>query len=735
MTCCAPSEFADIAQPLPAGPADAEIRSVSRALGDGAMQADISVPGIHCGGCMQKIEDGLSAVPGVIASRVNLSTKRVSLQWQNTDAVRHALETLRTIGYEGHLFAPEDGATDPELRRLVTALAVAAFSAMNIMMLSVGVWSGADAATRDVLHWVSAAIALPALVYSGRVFYLSAWNALRHGQTNMDVPITIGVVLALGLSIYDTATGAAHAYFDAAASLVFFLLAGRTLDHMMRERARTAVKGLAKLAARGAVVVDDTGTREYRPLEDIVPGMRIQLAAGERVPVDAMVDAGASDIDLSLVNGESAPVSITAGARLHAGTLNLTQPITIVAQATAKESFLAEMMRLIEAAEAGRGPHRRIADRVSRFYAPVVHLAAALAFAGWFALSGNLHLSVSVAISVLIITCPCALGLAVPIVHVVAARKLFESGVMLKDGDALERLAEVDTVVFDKTGTLTLGRARLTNRDEIAPDALKIAGAIAAHSRHPFAQAIAHAARDTLALDVEGVTEAPGLGLEATIGGERYRLGRASWAVQSSVAGDATGTVLAREGRQIASFAFEDADRRQAAEAIRALEHNGLATAMLSGDRKEIARDLGNRLGIGECHGDLMPADKTGYIATLSAAGHKVMMVGDGLNDGPALAAAHVSMAPANAADVGRNAAGLVFLRESLMAVPAALGIAKKAARLVRENFALAIAYNVIALPIAVLGHVTPLIAALAMSASSVVVVANALRLMRARLD
>lgn len=734
MTCCAPSEFADMAHDFAAGPADREIGLVSRALGDGLMQTEISVPAIHCGACMQKIESGLSGLPDVVSARVNLSSKRVSLQWRTVEAVRAALDKLGTLGYEGHLFEPETGASDGELRRLVKALAVAAFAAMNIMMLSVGVWSGADAATRDMLHWGSALIALPAVLYAGRIFYLSAWNALRHGQANMDVPITIGVALALALSIYDTTTGAAHAYFDAAASLVFFLLVGRTLDHMMRERARTAVRGLAKLAARGAVVVDDAGHRTYLPIAEIEPGMRLHLAAGERVPVDCIVESGRSDIDRSLVNGESTPAPASQGTQLHAGTLNLTGPISVRAQARAKDSFLAEMTRLMEAAEAGRGPQRRIADRVSRFYAPVVHLAAALAFALWFGLTGDIHLAVTIAIAVLIITCPCALGLAVPIVHVVAARKLFENGIMLKDGAALERLAEVDTVVFDKTGTLTLGQARLANGEEISKDALRIAGALASHSRHPFSKAIEHTARGAGQVEAEAVTEAPGMGIEAMIARSCYRLGRADWALTNPAAESTVGTVLSRDGALLASFRFEDADRPHAASAVAALGHADVEIEMLSGDQSAIAADLAARLGITRFAGGLLPSDKVDRIAEMSRAGHTVLMVGDGINDGPALSAAHVSMAPANAADVGRNAAGLVFLRDSLMAVPQALGIARRAGRLVKENFALAIGYNVIALPIALLGHVTPLVAALAMSASSIVVVGNAMRLMRTRL-
>ena len=309
---------------------------------------------------------------------------------------------------------------------LVRALAVAGFAAGNIMMLSVAVWSGADAEARDLFHWLSAAIALPCLAYSGRVFFRSAWQALSHGRTNMDVPISIGVLLAFGMSLYETVHHGPHAYFDAATSLLFFLLIGRTLDHVMRERARTAVEGLARLAPRGASVRQADGSQRYLPVEDIRPGMAVLLAAGDRVPVDGRIVEGRSEIDGSLVSGESVPRPVAAGDCLQAGTLNLSGPLTLEATAAAQDSFLAEMTRLMEAAEAGRTAYRRIADRAARLYAPVIHVTAFATFVGWMILTGDAHRAITVAIAVLIITCPCALGLAVPMVQVVAARRLFE---------------------------------------------------------------------------------------------------------------------------------------------------------------------------------------------------------------------------------------------------------------------------------------------------------------------
>ena len=420
--------------------------------------------------CVARIERVLGGLPEVERARVNLSTRRVTIVWRG-DAPPPFVATLNEAGFDAHLhdFGVVEG-KDSVLRELVRALAVAGFAAGNIMMLSVAVWSGADPETRDLFHWLSAAIALPSLAYSGRVFFRSAWQALRAGRTNMDVPISVGVLLAFGMSLYETIHHGPHAYFDAATSLLFFLLIGRTLDHMMRERARTAVKGLARLAARGASVLQPDGSQRYLPVGEIRPGMTILLAAGDRVPVDARVVEGRSDLDGSLVSGESLPKPVVPGDRLQAGTLNLTGPLTIEATAAAGKSFLAEMTRMMEAAEAGRTVYRRIADRAARLYAPVIHVTALLTFVGWMIAAGDVHRAATVAIAVLIITCPCALGLAVPMVQVVAARRLFERGIMVKDGGALERLAETDHVVFDKTGTLTQGRAAIDRqRDRFAP--------------------------------------------------------------------------------------------------------------------------------------------------------------------------------------------------------------------------------------------------------------------------
>ena len=739
MSCCAPGTegILDAERASHALPSSEELMLASRPLGEGLRQSDLSVPGVHCGTCITTVEGAVSALPEVVHARVNLSTRRVSVVWKEEVAGRRTdpqaiAAAIAATGYDTHLFALGAEGDDRLRNQLIRAVAVAGFAATNIMLLSVSVWSGAEDATRDLFHWISAFIAGPTLIYSGRFFYQSAWNALRHGRTNMDVPIALAITLSYAVSLWETLHSAEHAWFDATVSLLFFLLIGRTLDHVMRDRARSAITGLARLSPRGAMVVRPDGSRDYRPVEDIAVGEHLSIAAGERIPVDCRVLSGMSDVDRSIVNGESDPLAAQPGTQLEAGAMNLTGSLLVEAVATARNSFLSEVIGLMEAAEGGRARYRRIADRAAQIYSPAVHLLALVSFLGWGVYDGDWKHAMLVAIAVLIITCPCALGLAVPVVQVVAAGRLFAGGVMVKDGSAMERLAEIDTAVFDKTGTLTLGKPRLVDRDRINRANLALAAALAAHSRHPLSLALAGAISGPTPV-IDAVREVAGGGLEADTAQGLLRLGNRAFAAGKAVEGEEghglSEVVLSCNGVVLETFRFEDAVRTGTGEAISALEQEGIDMAILSGDRAPAVGRIAGALGIARWRAALSPREKTEAVAERVACGHRVLMVGDGINDAPALAAAHVSIAPATAADVGRQAADFVFLHESLEAVPFAYETARRAGNLIRQNFALAVGYNVIAVPVAILGHATPLIAAIAMSTSSIIVVVNSLRL------
>ena len=738
-TCCAPGtegavELERLGRALPS---TEELLLASRQMQPGLRQTDLSVPGVHCGACITTIEKALQALPEVERARVNLSTRRVSVVWKEvvegrkTDPLDLVQAISRATGYDAHLYSTTEDAGDRLQRELIRAVAVSGFAATNIMLLSVSVWSGAEASTRDLFHWISAMIAAPALVYAGRFFYQSAWNAVRHGRTNMDVPIALAVTLSYAVSLWETMHHGQHAWFDATVSLLFFLLIGRTLDHVMRDRARAAISGLARLSPRGAMVLAEDGGREYRPIEEVRAGDRLMIPAGERIPVDGIVESGSSDLDLSIVNGESAPSVARPGDAVQGGVLNLTGSLVIRATAAARDSFLAEVISLMEAAEGGRARYRRIADRAAQLYSPAVHLLAIVAFVCWGIFGGDWKQAMLIDIAVLIITCPCALGLAVPVVQVVAAGRLFRNGIMVKDGSAMERLAEVNAIMFDKTGTLTLGQPRLVNGQDVDPRYLGLAAGLGMHSCHPLSLALYRSASGPVS-GFAGVSELPGEGLEVLTGDGVYRLGNRRFAGGGAVpSAELSEVVLSLDGKELQSFLFEDALRPDAVAAVTGLDAAGFATGILSGDRAPVVKALARRLGVSLWKAELSPREKVDAVAELDRAGTRVLMVGDGINDAPALAAAHVSIAPATAADVGRQAADFVFMHESLNAVPLAIEVSRRAGRLIRQNFALAIGYNVIAVPIALAGYATPLIAAVAMSTSSIIVVANALRLNR----
>jgi Cu2+-exporting ATPase len=696
------------------------------ALDDTALVSTrFTVPGMRCAGCIAKIERELPKVPGIAAARANFSAKRVAILHDPALDETRLTEALRELGFEAQPVAENPmGIEDKERKRLTRAVGVAGFGMMNIMLLSVSIWSGAEGATRELFHWLSALIALPVIAYSGRPFFASAWMALSHKRTNMDVPISIGVILATALSIYETITGGGHAYFESAVMLLFFLLAGRTLDAVMRDRTRAGIGALLGRMGKSASVIGPDGATRRVAAADLEPGMLVLVAAGEALAADGEVVDGSSAIDNAMLTGESAPEPVGPGSVVHAGAINLSAPLRIRLTHVAEDTALAEIARLMDEAGQSRSAYVRIADRASRLYAPVVHSLAALAFAGWMIAGAGWHQSLVIAIAVLIITCPCAMGLAVPAAQVVASGALLRRGLLVKDGSALERLAECDIALLDKTGTLTLGSPR-ADVGALTQTQRAVALGLAQASRHPLSRGLA---ATLMRAGVEpavisDVREVSGEGLTGRWEGVEVALER------PEDAGQSLATAL-RIGDAVTTIAFTDPLRSDAAATLAALEDQGVTASILSGDRAAPVEAAARELGLA-AEAEASPQAKLAALEALKAQGRRPLMVGDGLNDGPALAAAHASIAPGTASDASQQAADAVFIGEKLMPVALAVRVARKTMRIVRENFAFSIAYNLLAVPLALFGLVTPLIAAIAMSVSSLVVVANSLRLAR----
>ncbi len=575
---------------------------------------------------------------------------------------------------------------------------------------------------------------LPAAAFAGQPFFRSAVRAIRARSLNMDVPISLGVLLALTMSVVETARHAEHAYFDSAIMLLVFLLAGRYLDQAMRRKTRSYAANLSALRAPVAARVEAGGAIAAVPAAALQAGDIVLVRPGERVPVDGVVVEGRSDIDQSIVTGESVPCAVAAGAEVYAGTLNFSGALRIRVRAAGAATLLDEIEKLMDGALTQKTRYLRLADRAARLYAPVVHSLAILTAIFWLLHGASVHDAILTAIAVLIITCPCALALAVPAVQVVAAGALFRSNVLLGAGDAIERIAGAGMIVFDKTGTLTLPEPGAETFGEASPGAVEAAARLAVSSHHPLARALA--ARGGVPFD--GAEEIAGAGVRALIDGVEARLGAPGFcnleaqALRARQAHPEASVIAFRHGAATAIFSVGQKLRPDARAVVGSLRARGLRIAILSGDAAPAVQACAEALGVTEWRAGMRPPAKIAWLAERRAEGRKVIMVGDGMNDAPALAAADASLSPVTASGLAQAAADALFLGEPLAPVAAAIDIARRAHALMRQNLIFAVVYNVVAVPLAMAGLATPLIAAAAMSGSSIVVTLNALRVSRA---
>jgi Cu2+-exporting ATPase len=697
----------------------------------GHARLELSVQGAHCANCIQRIESGMHGLAGVTEARLNLSTGKLVVGWKpGLLDPRQIMKKLADLGFPARPYDPAARAETEadESRFLLGCIAVAGFGSAFVMGLAdILYYNTTDlgVAERQAINWLMAIVAAPVVLFAGRPFFRSALRGIGTGSVNMDLPISLAILLSLGLSFYQTALNGTHTYYDAAVMLPFFLLIGRYFDYRLRRRAQRAARDLLLMQSVTVQRVDPSGDIRTIAAKDVAVGDHIILAAGERSPVDAVLENGDTEIDNSLVTGESAPVIVRRGDALHAGAIILGSSVTLRATARCENSLVAELARLLEAGQQRKDRYVRIADRAARIYVPLVSGLSLAVFAGWI-LFAPFSIALTNAITVLIVTCPCALGLAVPAVQIVATGRLFERGLLIKSGDALERLTDIDTVVFDKTGTLTFSGARLMNPESIDRFLLGAAARLARASRHPLARALANAAGEGPA--AANAREFSGQGIEANEHGETWRLGRAEFVGTES--DGHTSELWFRAGTSPpVRFCFIDTLRPDARTTIAALKTRGLSLLLLSGDREPATSRIAEAAGIADWKGNVDPKAKADVIDRMREQGHRVLMIGDGFNDAVALARADVSISPGTAVDATQAAADAVLRGDGLSPIVTAIDTARKARALVIQNFVLSAGYNILAIPLAATGLVTPLIAALAMAGSSLLVTANALRL------
>lgn len=706
---------------------------------NGSYTFNLLVDGVHCAKCIWRIENGLSKLSGVLNTRLNLSTRRLKVEFEgNSSKANEILDEIIKLGYKAQPYdiKLQETSIKNEEKFIFKNLAVAGFASGNLMLLSFALWitnkQTMGMATREFFHLISAIIAIPAVIYSGRPFFYSALKALKNKATNMDVPISVALILTPIMSIFEMLRHGEHVYFDSAIMLAFFLLIGRWFDIKARGKAREAAQNLLTMLSGTATIIDGGSTKTI-PIKDIKPNMVLLISTGEKVSADGLIVKGETEVDTSIITGETMPKQFKVNDKIFAGSINLSAPVEVKVLEAGEETLLSEIVRLMEKSEQAQAKYVRIADRVARMYTPVVHLLALLAFIGWVFI-GNLawQNSLLIATTVLIITCPCALALAVPVVQVLASTRLLRDGIILKSGDALERLASVDIMVFDKTGTLTLGEPKLIFPEKFGDTTMQVAASLAAHSKHPLSKALVAENRLPL-LNMVNVKESQGMGLQGEYEGRLIKLGRFEFVSENKQkeSNDNYSEIWLKIGEEkTVRFTFKDKLKPDAKETISRLKDMDKKIFLLSGDKENVVKEVADELGIKNFKAEVNPVEKFEFIKNLKLEG-KVLMCGDGLNDAPSLASADVSLSPASAVDITQNSADIVFQGKNLKPVLTSYLIAKKANILVKENFVLSFIYNAIAIPFAFAGFITPLNAAIAMSASSLIVIANSFRVNR----
>jgi Cu2+-exporting ATPase len=710
------------------------------------------VEGIHCAACVWLIERTLNRLPGVLSAQVNLSGKRLLLRWDN-DRIKlsEIIHKLGKIGYAATPFDPEaaEGTIKKQNRALLFRMAFAGFAMMNLMWISIALYSGADKGEfKQLFHWIGFGLATPTLFYAGWPFLKGAWTGLKTLHLGMDLPIAIGASVTWLYSSYITfaGTNTGEVYFDTVVNFIFVILVGRHLEGISKRHAVAATQRLMDLQPRVATLFTDA-KEQVVPIRSVKAGDQVLIKAGNKVPVDGIIIEGTSSLDEAMLSGESLPLNKTAGDTVSAGTINLSSALTVRVTGTLKETALGRIIRLVEEAQASKAPIQCMADMIVPWFVLATLLLAGITFFVW--LGTDIELALMAATSVLIITCPCAFGLATPMAIAVASGQGARNGILIKHGEVLETLSHIDHFVFDKTGTLTEGKMRvqqIRSSDAYSEDQLLgLAASVEKYSEHSIASAIvdAGASKNLASAITSEFRNQPGQGISAVADGKLVLLGSLNWLEQNRVAPDtalvqqadtwemtAVGSIhMAIDGNHAGTIGIADSLRPDARSMIDKLRNSGIKLTLLSGDRKGVAEAIARQLGGMQVIAEVLPEDKDKVISELQSQGGQIAMVGDGINDAPALIRADVGIAIGSGTDVSVESSDIVLMGDELEKIHLASQLSRRTLRTIRQNIGISITYNIIMVPLAMAAQITPLVAAISMPISSLLVIGNAARI------
>ena len=703
-------------------------------------EASLILEGIVCAACVWLNEKHVMQLEGVQEFRINYTTHRATLRWDNnTIQLSEILQAIASIGYNAHPFDPGrlEGIQKKERAKSLRRIAIAGVGMMQVMMLAISLYLGdslgMDTNTEKFLRWISLLLTTPVVFFASSAFFVSAWRDLKRKRFGMDFPVSLAILGAYLASIWATITGTGDVYFDSVNMFTFFLLVGRFLEMEARHKSGQIAEALVRLLPDTATRVTD-GQQDVIPANELIVGDRVLIKPGEVIPADGVVLEGKSSVNESLLTGESIPLDKSVDSQLIGGTLNVESPLTMKVEKQGENTVLSSIVRLLDQAQNEKPDIAKFADKVASGFVLVLLIIALGVFTFWV-VNVPLDRAFWITLSVLVVTCPCALSLATPVAATAATGELTKKGVLTTRGHALETLATVDHVIFDKTGTLTHGRlivkdykiSGLLSEEK----SLSLAATLEAASEHPVAKAINALSKEVLT--VRQLRIASGKGIEAYYQANKYRIGNKQYVEElySGVLPDSMGTevYLVTEKGWVACFNLQDTVRREARQAIRTLHAMGIQTSVLSGDNEAVVSSVVKDLEIRQGYAGLLPHEKLRKLNELQQQGQIVAMIGDGVNDAPVLAKAQVSVAMGKGSQLAQASADMVLLSENLQHLPEAIAISRKMQNIVKQNFIWAITYNVLAVPLAAAGLIAPWMAAIGMSASSLVVVLNSLRL------